>query len=58
MCIIHDTQEQQNCVDCGVFMTQNAERLSRDAKQEDIPHARVKMAVEIYRGKLLSSSEE
>ena len=59
--IIHDTPVQQNCVDCGVFMTQNAERLSRDAllaKQEDIPQARVKMAVEIYRGKLLSSSEE
>ena len=25
--IIHDTPVQQNCVDCGVFMTQNAERL-------------------------------
>ena len=51
-----DAPIQQNGVDCGVFVCQNAERMSRKGAlnftQEDMPLARKRMTEELLNGKL------
>ena len=59
--IVVDTAPlQRNGYDCGVFVCQNAEKISRDAtgttRQEDMPKAREIMAREIFFGALTKDS--
>ena len=57
-----DAPIQQNGVDCGVFLCQYAERLSRkggfDFLQGDMPMARKKMTQELLAGKLDAGSRK
>ena len=54
--IVENAPLQGNGYDCGVFMCQNAEKLSRkvfvSTRQEDMPYARKKMMKEIFLGAL------
>ena len=55
-----DAPIQQNGVDCGVFLCQYAERMSRngglDFQQGDMPMARKRMTKELLNGKLFTGS--
>ena len=54
--IVDNAPLQMNGYDCGVFVCQNAEKLSRDAivstRQQDMPNARIEMIKDIFFGTL------
>merc|ERR1711934_1329028 len=58
MCQAADCPQQENTVDCGVFLCRIAESLTREAgsgtfTQADMPYLRRRCLFEIIRGKLL-----
>ena len=56
-----DAPIQENGVDCGIFVCQNAERIARRAfvntRQDEMAGARKRMMIELYQRKLMNQDE-